>query len=144
MTSKNNLNILVVQLLLLFFCSICFSITNKICFTFKWRSIIIISHFFIINYLIYLKSPQTSWSIRIIVTELNQIVHMHCNINKICFINKSTINFCRTIFKRCTVFKYYLRSSSKYLFSLRLGEAAGTAIVLVTVIFPLTKIYASE
>ena len=106
MISKNYSNILVVQLCLLHFCSIVFCITNTTCVIFKWRSIIIISYICIIRYLISFKTLLTSWSIGIIVTVFNQIVHRQWY--KICKINKSIVNFCFTIFKRCTFFKYYL------------------------------------
>ena len=118
MISKNYLNILVVQIFLLLFCSVSFSISNKICFVLKWRSIIIISHVCIINCVISFKISITSRSIGIIITIFNQIVDWHCNINKICFINKNTSNFCRTFFKRCTIFTCFLCSCSKWLFYL--------------------------
>ena len=105
MISKNYSNTLVVQLFVLLFLLHCLCITNTTCFIFKWRSVIIMSHICIINYVISFKVPKTSLGIRIIATVLNQIVHRHCNINKTCIINKSIVNFRSTVFKQCTIFK---------------------------------------
>ena len=108
------------------FCSICFSISNKVCFVLIQRSVII-SHIFIINDVIFFKTPETSKSIRTVVTILDQIVHKHLNINKICIINKSVIDSCSTIFKWCTIFKCYLCSCSELVFSLRLSTGNRTS-----------------
>ena len=114
----NYSNTLVVQLFYSIFCSTYISTINKTCFIFKWRSIIIISHICIIRYVISLKTWLTSWSIRVIVTILDQIVHKHCNINKICLNNIGIIDFCSTILKWCVILKRYLCSCSKWLISL--------------------------
>ena len=70
----------------------------------------------------------------------NQFVYRHCNINIIRFINKGTINFCRTFgaqFLNTTCV-----AALSGCFCWRLPPATAAAIVLVTVIFPATKIYA--
>ena len=119
MTSKNYPNILMVQLFLLHFVFHLLQYQQKVCFVFKWRSSIIISHICIINHRICFKTPSTSRSIRIVVTTFNQIVHRHSNINKICIIIKSIINFCSAVFKWCIIFKCYICSYSKWFFSLK-------------------------
>ena len=39
------------------------------------------------------------------ITMFNQIIHGHCNVNMICFINKQIITLCIPFRKWCTVFK---------------------------------------